>query len=97
MVSCLHRSDYKCMCINPSPVCLNRLGPDVHREFSPLHKVGFVPSGAPVVSIHDDMSWMLSSCGVRITSGRLIGSIADKLESVVNVVSILSRPDMLRE
>ena len=34
------------------------------------------------------MSWMLSSCGVRITSGRLIGSIADKLESLVNVVSL---------
>ena len=48
MVSCLHRSDYKCMCINPSPVCLNRLGTDIHREFSPLHKVGFVPIGAPV-------------------------------------------------
>ena len=39
------------------------------------------------------MSWMLSSCGVRITSGLLIGSIADKLESVVNVVSLLSRLD----
>ena len=39
------------------------------------------------------MSWMLSSCGVKITSGRLIGSIAEKLESVVEVVSLLSRID----
>ena len=34
------------------------------------------------------MSWMLSSCGVRVTSGRLISS-----ESVVDVVSLLSRLD----
>ena len=39
------------------------------------------------------MSWMLSSCGVRVASGWLIGSLADKLESVVDVVSLLSRLD----
>ena len=44
----LHPSDYKCMCINPEPVCLNRLDPDILREFPPLHQVGFVPICAPV-------------------------------------------------
>ena len=39
------------------------------------------------------MTWSLSSSGVAITSGQLVGSIPDRLESAVVVLALLARLD----
>ena len=52
-----------------------------------------VPEMMFCVSIKEDMTWMLSSCGVAITSGRLINSLTSKLDSVSDAKSLLLRLD----
>ena len=43
------------------------------------------------LSIKKDMTWMVSSCGVEITSGWLIDSLTSKLDTVLHVDSLLMR------
>ena len=50
-----------------------------------------VPQLLFCITLSSDMSWTLSSSGVKITSGSLISSLPHKLESVATVLSLLSR------
>ena len=43
------------------------------------------------VSIKEDMSWTLSSCGIEITSSTVINSLPSKLDTVTGLLSTLSK------
>ena len=43
------------------------------------------------LSIKEDMTWMVSSCGVEITSGSFIDSLPPKLDTVLLVISVLTQ------
>ena len=50
-----------------------------------------VPHTLFCLSFKEDMTWMMSSCGIEVTSGSLLDSLPPKLDTVLQVISTLTR------
>ena len=57
-------------------------------HFSKLEVDRTIPDIMFCLSIKEDMTWMVSSCGVEITSGSFIDSLPPKLDTVLQVISV---------
>ena len=60
-------------------------------HFSKLDFDRTIPDIMFCLSIKEDMTWMVSSCGVEITSGSFIDSLPLKLDTVLQVISVPTR------
>ena len=59
-----------------------------------LSKMDFerkIPDVMFCLSIREDMTWVISSCGVEITMGKFIQSLPTKLNNVLYVTSVVTR------